>query len=64
LVLVDEHLVLLEAHRDALVHFEVFFQTIVDTSVLCVQDFSSRKVADAVVEAELGYFVKLFDELF
>ncbi len=64
LILVDEHLMLLKSHRYALIHLEKLLQAIGCASVLCVEDFARGEVVDAVVEAQLGYFVVLLDKLF
>ena len=53
---------LLEAHGDALIHFQILFQTIGDAIVFHVRDFTRREIVHAAIEAELGYFVVLFNE--
>ena len=64
LVLVDQHLVLLEAHRYSLIHFEVLVQAIGHAVVLERGHLARGKVLNAVVEADLGDLVVLLDELF
>ena len=64
LILVNEHLVLLETHRDTLIHLEKLLQAIGHAHVLAVEHFACGEVVYAVVEAELGDLVVLFDEFF
>jgi hypothetical protein len=64
LILVDEHLMLLEAHRDALVHLEVLLQAVGGACLLDIEHLAGGEVVDAVVEAELGDLVILLYELF
>ena len=64
LVLVDEHLMLLEAHGDTLRHLQVLLETVGHARVLDVHHLARGEVGDAVGEAVLGYLVELLDELF
>jgi hypothetical protein len=54
---------LLEAHRNTLIHLKELLETVGDARVLGVEHFTRGEVVDAVVEAQLGYLVVLLDEL-